>query len=139
MHTMRAAGQLPGRAENRRGGGGLIQLCAHGVSDCVPMWGEPMPCLVRRGPASGAAYAYAFLEKQGDYPSADDRRSASGALSMLAHVPDAQAPSRADVTRPFRVRSEPDWACWEARAYTPDDLDGLPKDKFCGPPSCKWF
>ena len=114
---------LPGHAENRRGGGGLMQLVACGASNHLPSRGEPMACLVRRGPAAARA-EYAFLEKQTEYPSADDLRTASGALSMLAHVPDAQAPCRTDVSRPFRVRSEPDSACWEeARVYTPN-LDG---------------
>jgi hypothetical protein len=124
---MACVDQLSGHAENRRGGGALTQLLAtHGVSDAVTKSGAPMARLQAvggRGSANRLANRlaeYAFIDRQTEYPSADDRRSASGALSMLAHVPDAQAPSRTDVTRPFRVGSEPSSACWDARTYTPD-------------------
>jgi hypothetical protein len=108
----------------RRGGGGLVQLVTFGCCDYESPFhntcGAPMPCrrMFVHGSSVNRPTEYSFIERDAQ-PLPEDLVCT---VSILAHVPDAQAPSRTDVTLPFRVRSEPHTACWEARVYTLDDV-----------------
>jgi hypothetical protein len=99
---------LPEHVRNRRGGGGgLMQLVAHGAADPLAVWGNDPGPNIRYAYNTGASTMHWFVERADGLPLAPDLPTWVGG-GILAHVPAAKAPSTAPdgSTVPFRVRSE---------------------------------